>query len=37
MLKHDCPKCGEEAYHNWTLLGEGNYDAEYGDTNTEDD
>lgn len=23
MLKLDCPGCGEEAYENWTLRGEG--------------
>ncbi len=30
MLKKDCPECGEEAFENWILIGEGNYDKEYG-------
>lgn len=26
----DCPKCGEEGYMNWILLGDGDYDKRYG-------
>jgi Zn finger protein HypA/HybF involved in hydrogenase expression len=26
MLKLDCPECGEEAFENWILVGEGNFD-----------
>ena len=31
ILKLDCPKCGEEAYENWTISRMGNYDKEYGE------
>lgn len=26
MMKLDCPECGEEAYENWVLCGEGDFD-----------
>ncbi len=26
MLKTDCPECGEEAYENWSLIGEGDFE-----------
>lgn len=27
MLKADCPECGEEAFENWTLIGEGDFNT----------
>jgi DNA-directed RNA polymerase subunit RPC12/RpoP len=30
VLKTDCPECGEEAYENWILVAEGDYDKKYG-------
>jgi hypothetical protein len=29
MLTMECDNCGEEAFGNWILEGEGNYDKEY--------
>lgn len=29
LLKTDCPECGEEAYRNWILEGEGDFDKEH--------
>jgi len=31
VLKKDCPECGEEKGELWILIGEGNYDKEYGE------
>jgi endogenous inhibitor of DNA gyrase (YacG/DUF329 family) len=27
MVEYDCPECGEEGDRNWTIVGQGDFDA----------
>lgn len=35
LIDYDCPNCGEEAYCNWIIVGEGNFE-EHENQKTDD-